>query len=409
VDRREIALRPRADGTRQVLTRVHDGARAGLDAVAPGRAARTAAARAEHEAAPVTPTAAAREPSFVGRAELLAALLGAARQTARSATPHRITVVGEDGVGRTRLGRELARQARGAIPGARVVSIALREPAAGSAFEAVRALARELLGVPEHAPPDPIAHLGRLPGALDREGAAALASALGWRLPGEARDALAQLRATPGALRTALARALAAALCAAAADPLIVIVDDAQLAELAALDAIRIATGADAARLWCCLLSRRPLWDEAGDPRGEVRALPPLSPDEAAALCRELVLPATDVPAAAIAELVGRTGGHPRDLVDVVRALHAAGAIRERARGGDFVLDTGAIDAGVPPREWSRRRELATLDPALRLHAAALALLAPGFEEREAEGVLARARAAGDADLAWVSYIVAEK
>ncbi len=395
VDRRELVLRTRADGSRHVLTRVHDGARALLDAAGPGRAALTEAARGEHEAAPATRTASSREPSFVGREELRAALRRSARRAADTGIPHRITVVGEDGVGRTRLARELAREAPRAVAGGRAVSIALREPAAGAAFEAVRALAREVLRVPEPAPPDPIAHLERLAGGADRDGAAALASALGWRVPGEA---LAQLRATPGALRTALARALAAALCAAAAArPLLVIVDDAHFAELAALDAIRIATGAAEARLWICLVSRRPLWDEAGDPRGEVAALPPLGPAEAAALCRELVLPAVDVPEAAIAGLIERTGGLPRDLVDVVRALHAAGAIRERARGGDFVLDTGAIDAGVPPGEWSRRRELATLDPALRLHAAALALLLPGFSEREAEGVLAGVRAAGDA------------
>jgi tetratricopeptide (TPR) repeat protein len=376
VDRCELVVRTRADGARQVLGRPHAGARPLLERVLRGEVAVTGAARPEVGPDEVTPAggprtaAPSREPRFVGRAALLGELREAARAAIARGTSARVTVVGPDGSGRTRLARRLADELRAGFPGARVAEIELADTTPGSP-EALARLAREVL--------DPIAP------------EAALAHALGRASGPTDEAAVARLRGTPGAYRSAVARAFAASM-ARTPGPLLVVIDDAHLADAVTLDALRLATDDAPAPVWVCLVSGRAPWREPAV------ALPPLAPPEAAALCRELLAPAEDVPDAAIARLVERAAGSPRDLAETCRALHAIGAIVPRARGGEFYLDTDALDEQMPPSEL-RRRELDSLPPELRAHAAALALLAPGFTLAEVELIFAQLQRTADRSL----------
>jgi len=416
VERREVTVRTRGNGTRQVLSNLHDRARERLaeiargsvaitgdgesDAAAPRHAPEPASVQAPSAPGPSTPGPSESgitapqpsepgpsmpgmtepgpgtpgpsesamtapqptEPGFVGRSTILAALVAEGRAAAGSVT----VVVGEDGAGRTRLAHRLGAELRAL--GGRVVVVDLRDATAGGVQSALPAIARELAAI-------------ELPANGDRGDGAALERALG--LPAEA---VARLRATPGAYRGAIARGLAAAIVrAASAAPLAAVIDDAQLADLATLDALRIASETPGARLALYLMSRRPLWGGA-----PTLALPRLEAGEAAGLCRELVRPAIDVPDAAIIRMTELADGNPRRLVALCRSLHAIGAIRARARGGDHYLDTGALDDTLRAAARGDWAELAAIDPVLRDCAGALALLAPGFAAADAVAILAQ-------------------
>src|SRR5262249_53856647 len=143
-----------------------------------------------------------------------------------------------------------------------------------------------------------------------------VALALGWVTP-DAPE-LRGLAAAPGVLRAAAARAVGAALRQwAKAKPLLFVLDDAQFADEATLDALELAALAEArAPIWICVLGRpafqsgRPNWAERCTHRHDVR-LGPLQGEGASELCRTLLRPAENVPAEAIERLVARTQGVP--------------------------------------------------------------------------------------------------
>jgi tetratricopeptide (TPR) repeat protein/predicted Ser/Thr protein kinase len=369
LDRRELATRTRADGSRQILGNVHDGAQARLDAAGTG-----AIAIPTHTSSSDVATGTfvdfdphVRLAPFVGRAGVIGQLVAGAVDALQTGPARLAVVVGDHGVGCTRLARELAAALAGAD--AHVLALALRELPAGS-MESYRRVATAV---------DPDVLAGAL-GSSDGD-AQVLADVLGGPA---APEVIARLRATPNAYRGAAGRGLAHTLVAASTrQPLILIVDDAHLADPATLDAFRIASE-HAAPLWICLLSHRPLLD------APAIALPPLVAADAATLARVLLEPAIDIPEAALGKLIARAGGNPRDLAAICRVLHASGAIRRRSRGGDHYLETDALDDRLADGDWIERHEIASLGPALRDHAAALALLVPGFTADDCAGIFDR-------------------
>jgi eukaryotic-like serine/threonine-protein kinase len=366
VELRELVIRTRGDGSRQLITAVEPRSEA-LGRVDAGR---VGAGRVD--AASGSSSAGAREPIFVGRDALLGELVRRIGAALERRVSQRFTVVGADGMGCTRFGRRLASAA------ARIAWVDMGSLVGVN--DGPRHLARELLELPRDAPADPLASARALTGATEEIELAAFAHAVGWPAPAAAIE---MLRATPGAYRGALARALASAIVrAAAGEPLLVIVDDAHAAGATTLDAIRLATEARPVRLAVCLLSRRALWE-----REPTMELAPLAADEAGALCRDLLSPARDVPAAVVAQIVERSSGVPRAIVELVSSLRAAGAIRRRARGREWYLEAAAL-AELSPGQ-TVQREVAALDPALRLHAGAIALL-PGASARDVEDIVER-------------------
>jgi eukaryotic-like serine/threonine-protein kinase len=410
VDRRELVLRTRDDGARHVITPIHavadrlrgcatPGIQLSEAARAAGDATRSQPGASTNATGPPIPGECSGTPGDSGRGVVVAELLSRARRAIVETTAARCTIIGAPGVGRTWLARRLAAELEVALPGARIVPIDVRFEPGGALASVTAAIANTLVDLA------PFVSRGDLPSSelsaevdatVEANDRAALAHALGRP---DARDVAAnvavieRLRETPGAYRGAVARALAAALVRGAARrPTVVIVDDAHHAPPAILDALRLATQTGRAPLWCALLARRPLYDEPGDPRAE---LGPLDRDAAVALCRTLLAPAIDVPDAALERLVARAACVPRELVHLCRALHATGAIRARWRGGDHYLDTDALDDHLRPSDGDDPRELAGLDPALRAHGAALALLVPGFTADDAEGVFDRLHRSG--------------
>nr|WP_248357148.1 protein kinase [Anaeromyxobacter oryzae] len=335
-------------------------------------------------------------PALVGRDPVLDRLLAEAEQALARSAPAIAAVTAEAGMGKTRLATELAARLRALRGGPEVLEVRAREGAVG-ADETLRALLVWALRLPTRGPPPADggrAAVAALPEVADAWAPVALA--LGWI--GPEAPALRPWRAAPGALRAAVVRAAGEGLRARArARPVCILVDDAHLADAAALDALEYAALAEAAApLFVCALAR-PALSVARPGLGERSARPvqltlgPLPADDAAELCRRLLLPAENVPARAVARLVERAQGVPVLLVELVRGLRAAGLVRQRGAEGSWYVATDELDnlPGLPLVDWLAQREIAGLPEALAAHARLVALLADEVARDEVAGVVA--------------------
>ncbi len=347
----------------------------------------------------VVPRTDATVPSIplIGRDPTLSHLVGIAREALASSTPSVTAVLGDAGMGKTRLGAALSERLRTLVSAPDVVELRARDGVLGG-DETLRALLAWALDVqPDSVPPDG----GRsvlpalIPHIPAQDGWAPFALTLGWIHPDD--PALRMWRAAPGALRAAAVRGVGEALRARArARPLCILVDDAHLADTAALDALEYAALAEAAiPLFVCALGRpalqaaRPgLGDRAA--RSSSLDLPPLAPEDGGELCRRLLLPAENVPSRAIERLVERSHGIPILLVELVRGLRAQGLVRQRGDGHWYVA-TEELERlpDLPLVDWLAQREMAGLPEALAAHARLIALLADEVGSAEVAGAVA--------------------
>ncbi|KFA89677.1 serine/threonine-protein kinase PknK [Archangium violaceum] len=339
---------------------------------------------------------------LVGRGSELAELMESAGLALVEGAPTLVTVLGDRGHGKTHLSAALAQQLQVALPNARVATWRAREPVQGDPEGTLRMLLRGALydfrGDAELTGSD---HEGRatcfelLGPQLATELWPGVASTLGWLAPGAA--GLQNWAAAPGALRSLAMRAAGELLAARARRrPLCLLLDDAQYAEETALDALEYAALAESRLpLWVCVLARpgferlRPSWGTRAA-RRHVLPLGPLSPPSAVELCRTLLRPAENIPAAALEHLSERAQRVPLFLVELVRGLKRQGLVRQRASGGSWFLATDELDRMPELRlvDWLADRELGTLPVELAAHARLCALLGPDFTAAEAEGVV---------------------
>src|SRR5262249_46371013 len=126
----------------------------------------------------------------------------------------------------------------------------------------------------------------------------------------------------------------------------------------------------------------------------------PLEEEGASVLCRALLAPAEDVPAAAIQILVERTRGIPLQMVELIRGLKGRGLIRQDARTCAWYLATDELEIvpELPIVEWLAARELNALPVDLASHARLAALLGTDFSRAEIKGVLGELERQGAAD-----------
>jgi len=334
---------------------------------------------------------------LVGRDDVLDALVASARGALERKVPTIATVIAEPGHGKSHLCATLIERLQATSFGGQLLQLRAREPVGGDADQTLRELLTKVLRIPSDHPSDGGHTLlaDRLGPELGKEVWPGVALVFGW----VAADApeLRGLAAAPGVLRAAAARAAAAALKRWASEkPLLFVLDDAQFADEATLDAIELATLAEAnAPIWTCVLGRpafesgRPNWAERCSERQMVR-LGPLSAESAVELCRTLLLPAQNVPADAIQRLVDRTHGVPLLLVELVRALKGEGLIRQDNRTRAWYLATDELNRlpDLPLVEWLASRELESLSPDLAAHARLAALLGAEFKPIEIAGVV---------------------
>jgi tetratricopeptide (TPR) repeat protein len=312
-----------------------------------------------------------------GREAELAWLREALARVREGGAPALRTLLGEEGVGKTRLLATWYAALR-STPGvaARFVEAV---PDEGSASESgLRNLITTVLGLPQATPPDEaVRHLLAEAGPHS-EGASA----------------------HPAARRQLIARALAARLWKLAAErPQVLLVDDAHTLDPTALDALELATLAGVRAPLCVvlagrhrLLGLRPYLGERARDAAQWE-LAPL--DEAASreLLRLLLRP-VDLPAEGVLrELVDRCGGSPLRLVETVRALRAAGAIRAQPGGGGYLAADAlhGLAADSPGQdERLAERSLAALPSGLRSLLQVAALLGDEVRLDELSATLAQ-------------------
>ncbi|WP_437312703.1 protein kinase domain-containing protein [Sorangium sp. So ce385] len=310
------------------------------------------------------------EPPLRGRDAALAAALAAATEALAGGGPALVTVLGAEGHGKTRFLGALAAALRQG--GAIVHAAAAPGPEAAERGATLVALLRAALGLPESGALDATvgAALARRLGAPEAARAwPAVGLAFGW-LTGR-HPAAAPLLEAAGARRHAEARALAAALAAAA--PLALLLDDADRADAAALDALELATAEGSPARLAIVLAARPSIASLRPGLGERAArrlaldLGPLDADAAGAVLQDHLRPVEFVPRAVLDHLRALSRGVPRDLVEVACALRVGGAIR-RARGGEgwtLAPDELLSLSAAPLGERLAARALAALPPPL--------------------------------------------
>ena len=335
---------------------------------------------------------------MIGRDPLLDALLEEASRVSAGGPPTVTGVVGHAGHGKSHVARALIERLRTLDPRAQVIELRARDPATGGVDRTLRELLQRALGLPAARPTDD---------GISAKSAGiepTLALALGW-ITADAPE-LRPLRTAPGALRSALTASAGEALRRRAAQgPLFVVLDDAQFAEETTLAALEYAALAEAgAPLWICALGR-PAFEEAQSTWGEragrrsMHHLGPLDPASAEALCRRLLLPAENIPTAAVLRLIERAQAVPLLLVELTRGLVREGIVRRHPLGNAWHLATDELDRlpDLPLLDWLAHGELDALAPALRAHARLIALLGADVTIAEVEGVLRRLDHHGEA------------
>lgn len=192
---------------------------------------------------------------------------------------------------------------------------------------------------------------------------------------------------------------------AARAAPLMVILDDAHLADDVLLDALEYATlGSPGVALWVVVSAhprlerRRPQWGERTE-RHELVRLAPLAESAAIELAAELLYPAEYPPRAALERLARWAAGNPQDLRDVVRSLKRHGLVRRSPTGGDFYVATAELERlpASPVGQWLATRLLGELSAELAACVRVCAVLGQEIAQGELAWVLAAADEAGTA------------
>jgi eukaryotic-like serine/threonine-protein kinase len=277
--------------------------------------------------------------TLVGREHVMERAGASLRACLDTSSPGLFTIVGEEGLGKTRLGHELAGMARTICPDATII-------AARAAKIDTRAFAR-----------------------ATRRSLAALRArglALGERHP-PARES----------------------------GPLVLIVDDAHWADHDLLDQIEYATlDHHGVPLWVVVTAHphletaRAQWGSRAH-RHDRHVLAPLATEAAMALAAELLLPAEYPPAAFLQRLTQWAHGNPQLLTGLVAELKRRGVVHKREQGQGWDVRTAELERlpAAPAGQWLAARVLAEMPPELAACVRVCAVLGPSF--------------AGD-ELAWV-------
>ena len=309
---------------------------------------------------------------LIGRGEELALLGETLRRTQRESRPHLVTVLGDAGVGKSRLIREFAASAAAKILVGRCLPYG-----DAAAFHTARSLV--LQAVDADANDDPQRDVRglreRIAASFPAGEGAAVADRL-LTLAGfvDATVALPQVRADEVALelRWAMRRLLDRV---APGETLLLVLEDVHWATSELLDLIEDAAAKCARSMLICCLARpefidtRPGWGAQGAHASTIR-LQPLDATRSRELVVEL-LRVAHLPAEFVVDVAERSGGNPLYVEELLRALIASGQLRPGDDGWEATAPTPAAD--VP--ESLRGIITARLD---RLNAPARAVLQTG-------------------------------
>lgn len=355
-----------------------------------------------------TSSGSARRQPLIGRDPDIDRLLEHARACLAEGHASMATVIGDAGHGKSHACAELLHRlaqpgrrlraptaARAAHDDVHVIGLHVSDAWRDHTHLVPRLLLQQLFELPEHGSIEQTRHA--LATYLPDDSTAR--AVLGWVLDAvpSSDPEIERLQAVPGGLHHGLVRALGNALHACAAEhPLCVVLDNAHLADPATLDALEYATlHGFPARLWVCVFARpelydqRPSWGDRATGAQRIE-LGPLGHAAAARLCRHLLMPAENIPDAAIDILVERTRGVPFFIVELIRALVRRGLVRKHEHGDMWYVATDELDAlpELPSVDWLVEKELQSLSTELANQARLVALLPDDFSRVELAGIL---------------------
>jgi tetratricopeptide (TPR) repeat protein len=343
-----------------------------------------------------------RFPLF-GRDDVVAAMEASVTASFNGACPGLFTLIGDSGLGKTRLVAEGLGVVDRLRPGAAVIFQRAAQPLADAAGQTTRELLGRVLGVhgaeplsgvsPAFAflpPEDPRAFCrGRLGEDLGEEVWRAVAVTLGW-------STAEALSVTPGAVQRGTMLALTEGLRRLARDgPVALVLDDAHWADDTALDALEYATlNAEGCPLWVLVAAHprfenvRRGWGSRAQ-RHDRMVLGPLEEAAGMQLAAELLLPAEYPPAATLKRLADWAGGNPACLAELARTLKRAGIVRQRPNLGTWYVATAELDR-LPPStawQWLAVRQLDALQPELAACVRLCSVMGVEFTRTEVEWV----------------------
>src|SRR5256714_2629532 len=310
-----------------------------------------------------------RRAPLIGRESEMALLVGAL-EDALAGKGHIVSIVGEAGLGKTRLVDELLADPRAL--GARVARARCSPYDTHRAYGAISDLLRRALAIGTNAPTE-IAHrtlTETVPG-MEPEAAKLVLAALGYSLTLPPLSGETRRKLLDRAIRDLILRV-------ARTQPVILALTEVQWADAASQELLAALAPALASTAALFVTTYRP---ELNPPwstsRGHVQIrLTPLASGASAALLQSL-LPASALPQEAVDDIVARSAGSPTYIEETARWLVAMGVVVER-------------EGASPLADVSRMRELPDALPMLLLRRAELAV---GPEKRVLHATAVAARA----------------
>jgi class 3 adenylate cyclase/tetratricopeptide (TPR) repeat protein len=265
-----------------------------------------------------------------------------------------VEVVGESGMGKSRLVEEVLRRATDIA----VLRCPGERGGAGTAYTPVRRLLRRLLELPPDAgPAESAARVEAVSSELApdlRPWLPLLGPVLDLDLPSTPEVDELEERFRPRRLEWLVAELL----LRLRPGPTLLAVDDAHLADPATVGVLDRVAAHASEHPWVVLVTREPGPDGWAPPGAHRLELRPLHP-AAAVVMAELATPERPLPPATVQALVDRSAGRPLLLRELVRAVAAGAALDELPASVEEVV-AAEVDR-LPPPERSMLRRAAVL------------------------------------------------
>lgn len=327
-----------------------------------------------------------RDRILLGRDEPIAFLENAIRSAFLDRVPRLATIVGDAGLGKTRLAEHAIEYCKIKCSDVCVAFASAEPPGAGDGMRESASLLRQLLEAPDVAPADVNAYFARALGEDFRGAPArALGALLGWNAPEPGDQAMHRTRAIAQAIRRR-----------ARTQSVAVILDDAHRADDALLDALEYVTlDGENLPVWV-LIAASPSFDEQRRSWGRRTrhfdrvVLAPLTNESAKELAARLLHPAEYPPAAVLERLATWAGGNPFCMREVVRALKRLGIVKKREHGDSHYVATAELSVlpPIPAWQWLAVRQLDQMPPELAACVRLCAVLGVSFTRAELDHVM---------------------
>ncbi len=184
---------------------------------------------------------------------------------------------------------------------------------------------------------------------------------------------------------------------------LVVIIDDLHYADDAVLEALEYAAiEAAGTPLWLVVSAnprferRRPRWGQRAL-NHQKATLGPLDEDDATALAAALLHPVEYPPPATLQRIARWTGGNPQALVALIKSLFQAGIVRQGRQDDSWYIATAELERlpASPVGQWLVGRTLMTLPDDIAACARICAVLGVEFQRNELEFLQNAAEHAG--------------